>query len=42
MSGELSKAQKVTAARTTEIIGQIISTGSAAGCQPMAHYIFFL
>jgi hypothetical protein len=41
MSGGLSDAQKVTAARTTEIIGQINFIDSAAGYQPLTNYIFF-
>jgi hypothetical protein len=42
VSGELSKAQKVTAAKTTEIMGQIISIDSAAGYQSMTDYVFCL
>jgi hypothetical protein len=41
MSGELSDAQKVTAAKTTEIMGQLISIDSAAGYQPLADYVLF-
>ncbi len=39
MSGGLSDAQNVTAAKTTEIISQIISIDSAAGYQPMTNYL---
>lgn len=41
MSGGLSDAQKVTAAKTTEIMGQLLSIDSAAGYQPMTDYVLF-
>ena len=41
MSGGLSDAQKVTAAKTTEIMGQLLSIDSAAGYQLMTDYVLF-
>ncbi|MGA9397869.1 MAG: hypothetical protein WBV22_06370 [Anaerolineaceae bacterium] len=41
MSGELSDAQNVTAAKTTEIIGQIICIDSAASYQSVTDYNFY-
>jgi hypothetical protein len=40
VSGELSDAQQITAAKTTEIMGHINSNDSAASYQSMTDYVF--